>query len=238
MHGVREAALVESALTANATLPDTPAGQMQAVSDAATAVMFAQEVLQGVDDAILEALLPLNVQEHFLKLAKARSSLPDWQHIFHKLLFDLLNEEMATMRTEEVRRRRGRASFRLGSDSAYGMERPAPRMQAEHVRKDLLLRVAKKCAVGEPVVPSLSAEELAEANAAWLESAIEQSVLQMEEEWLCCDEEEDAVVLAVVEALFDDLVADSALAFLTEGDVQVSLSLSLSLGESARAPQQ
>ena len=191
----------------------TPPG----MCDAATAVMFAHDVLQGVDDALLAALAPLSVEAHFLNLVKARGDLPEWQHIFHKMLFDLLNEELQNMRAEQARLLRG-ASLRLGSGSAFGVPQAWRPLVPDVVREELLLRVANVCAVGEPAAAQPTPEETDDTQAAFLENAVELSVQQMERAWLWCGEEEDAVVLAVVEALFEDLVADSAMALTSRQD--------------------
>jgi len=138
----------------SAARPDTPARSAEGLSDAVSAVMFVHEVLEGVDDAILANLEALQVHEHFLGLAKSRKDLPEHQHIYHKLVFDLINEELEGLRAEETRRRRG-PSFRLGTDSVYGAPAAAPRMDPEVVRKEVLLRVARLCAVGEPAARSM-----------------------------------------------------------------------------------
>lgn len=138
----------------SAARPDTPSGAAEGLSDAASAVMFVHEVLEGVDDAMLANLEALRVHEHFLSLAKSRKDLPEHQHIYHKLVFDLINEELEGLRAEETRRRRG-PSFRLGTDSLYGAPAAAPRMDPEAVRKEVLLRVARLCALGEPTARSL-----------------------------------------------------------------------------------
>ena len=185
------------------------------MSDAATAVMFVHEVLEGVDDALLANVEPLQ-DAHFLGLAKSKKDLPEYQHIYHKLIFDLLNEELGALRAEETRRQRG-LSFRLGSDSVYGVFSAfSPRADPEAVRKEMLLRVAKLCAVGEPVARSLLPVEEADLEANLLDNAVERWVRKMEDEWLWCGEEEDAVTLSVVDAIFDDLLADSAMALLDD----------------------
>ena len=66
--------------------------------------------------------------------------------------------------------------------------------------------------------------DLLDLEATLLETAVERSVLEMEEEWLRCGDEEDTVVLAVVEALFEELVADSAISLL---DPAVQLEVSI-----------
>jgi len=208
---------------------DTPGAAAQVVSDAATAVLFVQQVLQGVDDETLSKLQPIS-EQHFLSLAKSQSDLPEWLHIYHKLLFDLVNQQLGRIGAEEVRRRRG-PSLHLASDSLYGAKAPPPVLNAEDIRKDLLMRVASMCAVGEPGggdrgTTSLVAHEhdLLDLEATLLETAVERSVLEMEEEWLRCGDEEDTVVLAVVEALFEELVADSAISLL---DPAVQLEVSI-----------
>jgi len=228
-NGAAASGLDSPLAAAAAAPPDTPAGKTEVVSDAATAVMFVHELLQGVDDAQLARLVELNVLQHYLSLAKSRADLPEWQHIYNKLLFDLLNQEIVHMQAEEVRRRRG-PSFRLGSDSVYFTASAAPQLVAESVRKDLLVRVAKRCAVGEPAARGLSARESSEHDAVLLENAVEQCVIEMEGGWLWCGEEEDTVVLAVVESLFEELVADTALAFLDPAaQLEVCLCLCLFL---------
>ncbi len=189
------------------------------VSDAATAVLFVQQVLEGVDNQMLSNLRPISVQ-HFLSFAKAQIDLPEWLHIYHKLLFDLVNQQLARMGAEEVRRRRG-PSLHLASDSLYGAKAPPPVLKADNVRKDLLFRVANICAVGEPQGPCRGPtsavakhDDMLQLEASLLETAVENSVLAMEEEWLRCGEEEDGVVLSVVESLFEELVADSAISLL------------------------
>ena len=208
---------------------DTPGAAAQVVSDAATAVLFVQQVLQGVDDETLSKLQPIS-EQHFLSLAKSQSDLPEWLHIYHKLLFDLVNQQLGRIGAEEVRRRRG-PSLHLASDSLYGAKAPPPVLNAEDIRKDLLMRVASMCAVGEPGggdrgTTSLVAHEhdLLDLEATLLETAVERSVLEMEEEWLRCGDEEETVVLAVVEALFEELVADSAISLL---DPAVQLEVSI-----------
>ena len=198
---------------------DASGAEVQVVSDAATAVLFVQQVLEGVDNQMLSNLRPISVH-HFLSFAKGQSDLPEWLHIYHKLLFDLVNQQLARMGAEEVRRRRG-PSLHLASDSLYGAKAPPPVLKADNVRKDLLFRVANICAVGEPQGPCRGPtsavakhDEMLQLEASLLETAVENSVLAMEEEWLRCGEEEDGVVLSVVESLFEELVADSAISLL------------------------
>ena len=198
-------------------VPGTPACTAEGMSDAATAVMFVHEVLESVDDVLLANLESLQ-DAHFLGLANAKRNedLPEYQHIYHKLIFDLLNEELGALRAEETRRQRG-LSFRLGSDSVYGVFSAfSPRADPEAVRKEMLLRVAKLCAVGEPVARSLLPVEEADLEANLLDNAVERWVRKMEDEWLWCGEEEDAVTLSVVDAIFDDLLADSTMALLDD----------------------
>jgi hypothetical protein len=191
---------------------------VQVVSDATTAVLFVQQVLEGVDNEMLSNLRPISVQ-YFLSLAKGQSDLPEWLHIYHKLLFDFVNQQLARMRVEEVRRRRG-PSLHLASDSIYGAKASLPVLKADDVRKDLLFRVANMCAVTEAQGPCggtwavAKQDEMLQFEASLLETAVENSVLAMEEEWLRCGEEEDGVVLSVVESLFEELVADSAISLL------------------------
>jgi hypothetical protein len=225
-----------------AVLQDTSGAEVQVVSDAATAVLFVQQVLEGVDNQMLSNLRPISVH-HFLSFAKGQSDLPEWLHIYHKLLFDLVNQQLARMGAEEVRRRRG-PSLHLASDSLYGAKAPPPVLKADDVRKDLLFRVANICAVGEPQGPCRGPtsavakhDEMLQLEASLLETAVENSVLAMEEEWLRCGEEEDAVVLSVVESLFEELVADSAISLLDPAaQLEVLSNLSSLLSSPVRMP--
>ena len=46
-----------------------------------------------------------------------------------------------------------------------------------------------------------------------LESAVEQAMSEMEERWLWCGEEEDVIVCEMVDVLYEELLADTALSF-------------------------
>jgi len=52
-----------------------------------------------------------------------------------------------------------------------------------------------------------------------LENAVERWAGKMEEDWLWCGADEDAVSLSVVDSIFEDLIADSTIALL-DGDSQ------------------
>jgi len=62
-------------------------------------------------------------------------------------------------------------------------------------------------------------QEEVDLEASMLENAVERWAGKMEEDWLWCGADEDAVSLSVVDSIFEDLIADSTIALL-DGDSQ------------------
>lgn len=72
-------------------------------------------------------------------------------------------------------------------------------------------------------------QEEVDLEASLLENAVERWAGKMEEDWLWCGAEEDAVSLSVVDSIFEDLIADSTIALLDEESRRQVLRLSAHL---------
>lgn len=166
---------------------------------------------EQVSDGALGRAEALDVKEHFLAREKRREGrVAEGQHIWYKLVFDLVNEELAVLRRGGVRKPRELARALAAERRQAGRRE----LDAEEVRGKLLERVAEATGMAEPGRGGRGEPgEEAEADYVRLELAIERELTEMESTWECCEEEEQEVLLAVEEALFQDLLADTVAAF-------------------------
>eukprot|EP00960_Hanusia_phi_P047247 758314-Hanusia_phi.AAC.12 len=157
----------------------------------AAAVLYAAELLDAVDDRDMRELKELDVMTDFLnKEKKLAGQRTEAQQIFHKLLFDLMNEEIRRMQAVQ----RAQLCVR----------------RANGVRKDLLKRAAEVCASSEMLARHGDGDEVDwELEEKVLERAVERSVVEMDSILMDIRVDEENIMLEVAECLFDELVQDS-----------------------------
>lgn len=208
--------------------------------DAATAVLYAADLLDAVDNDHLAGLLPLDVRRHFLEVERAllqaaESGGPELEYsqIYHKLIFDMMNQELDLARSrgadgaplspcllEGAHVPRGLVSGRPGwpasgegEEQAGGEGKGAGRAgkaeAGEFVRRYLLARVGEVASIGEVRWCGTGERQ---RDLMEVEAQLECEVRAMDKEWVSREHyqgEEGHVLLELVDALLDDLLLDS-----------------------------
>lgn len=170
------------------------------------AVSYASILLKCLDAACYSEGLGDDV---FLDLARTKfSSMPQDQHVFHKLIFDVIKSEM----DRHARAASARRPLYQGTPSAYGSQVP---MQItlglrSQVDREVLDAVQRLAASGD-YEGDEGAEDLVpgtQLDLSALQALVDADLIRMEKEWVQYEEEEDVIKIAVADAILDDLLVE------------------------------
>jgi hypothetical protein len=204
-------------------------GDAEFLPDAATAVLYAADLLDTVDNAQLAALEPLDVRRHFLSVEREMlrggcgpAAPSEDSQIFHKLIFDLINHELEQACAAGVDTPwSAGGSLRVGARVPRSLVGPgvwAARGRetdgtgggdtGEAVRRHLLARVGELASMGER--RSLQVGDKQE-DVLDVEAQLEAELRAMDRDWVRHEEDERGVMRDITSALLDELLVDSIL---------------------------
>jgi len=179
-----------------------------ASKSSAAAVSYATVLLHSMSAASYEGGLE---DDTFLHLARSRfSAVGQDQHVFHKLVFDVVKSELH----KHARAASARCSLHQAPPCAYGAPVPLDMTpdKTAHVHRQVLAVVQGLAASGD--FPAQDAAEPAgkvpgsDLDLAALQALVDADLIQMEKEWVQYEEEEDVIKVAVADALLDDLLLE------------------------------
>jgi hypothetical protein len=197
--------------------------------DAATAVLYAADLLDAVNSEELAALGPLDVRRHFLSLERRMlqeggAAQAEEAQIYHKLIFDFINQELAQAGADGAD-----APWNAGGGVSAGARVPrslvgpgpgswaGPGHEAggalagemgEAVRRHLLARVGELASLGERRALRVGDKQ---EDVLDVEAQLEEELRAMDRDWVRHEEDERDVMRDVAAALLDDLLVDSIL---------------------------
>lgn len=170
------------------------------------AVSYASILLQCLDAACYSEGLGDDV---FLDVARSKfSSMPQDQHVFHKLIFDVIKSEM----DRHARAASARRPIYEATPSAYGSQVPMQMTVGLRSQVDReVLDVVQRLAASGDFAGDEGAEGLvpgAQLDLTALQALVDADLIRMEKEWVQYEEEEDVIKIAVADAILDDLLVE------------------------------
>ena len=200
--------------------------------DAATAVLYAADLLESVDSFRLASYEALDVRKDFLhverKLLKEGGNIgaeTEQSQIYHKLIFDLINQELelacwrgsdnipwthSELPKEQIPCALARRQYLpILEQQRHMHERNLGFEVGEAVRRHLLARVGEISSIGEGRWLGIADKH---QDVMDVEMQLEGELRAMDKEWVSREHyevEEGQVMLDIVDTLLDDLLVDS-----------------------------